>query len=286
MDRDIETTDRNPVERTDSERNDEPRDAIVRPASLRQRTSHVGRDYAYQISQAELETMGDIGRFRTVATDDLASQKYLGRAEDMRHHLRSLIDQGLIQRRTVWTGPHRHELTVVVLTKRGKDVLEREAEAGSSQRLYAGFVKPAEVAHDAAIYRMFQAEARQIEKDGGRVRRVVLDYELKQKVYRPLAKARALPPLEFARRQAEVARENGLPVIQGKIPLPDLRIEYQTKDGEMESVDLELATHHYHGSHLGTKVAAGFKLYSPADSAGRLRAVLEEREITATILSL
>jgi hypothetical protein len=222
---------------------------------------------------------------RTVATEDLASQRYPGRAADMRRDLRSLIDQGLVQRRSVWTRVGRAKLPVVVLSKRGKELLECE-KGSTSQQVYAGFVKPAEVAHDAAIYRMFEAEARQIEKQGGRIRRVVLDYELKQKIYAPLAKARALPPLQFAKRQAEVARENALPVIQGKIPLPDLRIEYETKDGEISRVDLELATHHYHGSQLAAKVAAGFKLYSPADSAGRLRAVLEEREITAAILSL
>ena len=286
MDRDIETTDRNPAERTVTEPDPEPRETSERSAPSRERTSHVGRHYAYQLSDAQLEAMKDIGRFRTVAAADLASQKYEGRNSDMRRDLRSLVDQGLVQRRTVWTGPRRRELEVVVLTKRGKEVLERNAQTGSQQRIYAGFVKPAEVAHDAAIYRMFAAEAHQIENKRGRIQRVVLDYELKQNIYRPLAKARALPLLEFARLQAEVARQNGLPVIQGKIPLPDLRIEYQTKDGEMECVDLELATHHYHGSHLGTKVAAGFKLYSPADSAGRLRAVLEEREITAAILSL
>ena len=37
---------------------------------------------------------------------------------------------------------------------------------------------------------------------GGRVRRVILDYELKAKVYAPLAKARRLPPERYARRAA------------------------------------------------------------------------------------
>jgi hypothetical protein len=75
-------------------------------------------------------------------------------------------------------------------------------------------------------------------------------------------------------------------VIEGRIPLPDLRIEYETQDREPARVDLELATHHYHGSHLQTKAEAGFKIYAPPDSAGHLKAVLEEREITAGILSL
>jgi hypothetical protein len=252
----------------------------------RDRVGITGRDYAYRISPAELETMHDIGRFRTVAVPDLAAQRYQGDVNRMNENLRSLADQGLVQRRTLWTGAQRRKLAVVVLTKEGKRVLEREGALRPGQQSYAGFVKPAEVAHDAAIYRMYQAEAARIEERGGQVRRVVLDYELKQKVYAPLAKARALPPLDYARRQAEVAKENALPVIHGKIPLPDLRIEYQERDGQMTRVDLELATHHYHGSHLQTKAAAGFKMYASADSAGSLRAALEEREITAEILSL
>jgi hypothetical protein len=113
-----------------------------------------------------------------------------------------------------------------------------------------------------------------------------LDYELKQRVYSPLAKARALPALEYARRQADVARQNRLVVIEGKIVLPDLRIEYETAAGERAHVDLELATEHYHTGSLQAKAAAGFKMYAAEGSAARLSKALEEREITAEIFSL
>ena len=138
---------------------------------------------------------------------------------------------------------------------------------------------------DAAIYRMFQKESAFIENAGGKVRRIVLDYELKRRIYSPLAKARRVSLPEYLRRQQEVAKEVGLKVVSGKIPLPDLRIEYETAEGDMARVDLELATHHYHGSHLETKAEAGFKMYAAGDT-GRLTAALEEREITAAIFSL
>jgi len=67
-----------------------------------------------------------------------------------------------------------------------------------------------EVAHDAAIYRMYQAEAAQIEKRGGTIKRVVLECELMKNLYRSLAKARRLSALEYTRRQAEVAADNRL----------------------------------------------------------------------------
>ena len=133
---------------------------------------------------------------------------------------------------------------------------------------------------------MYQAEKRKIERSGGSVRRIILDYELKQKVYSVLAKAKALPALEYAKRQAEVARQNGLTVINGKIPLPDLRIEYETPSGEPAHVDLELTTGHYHGPALQAKAEAGFKMYAADGSGPRLSRVLEERDIIVSILSL
>lgn len=240
----------------------------------------------YRLSPAELESMRDIGRFRTVEIADLARHRYDGKDAAMHEDLRSLRAQGLVQLRSVWSGPKSNKLAIAVLTKLGKEIVERYGSNTAGQSTYAGFVKPAEVRHDAAIYRMYQAEKQAIERAGGQVRRVVLDYELKQRVYSPLAKARALGPQVYAKRQSEVAQLNSLTVIKGKILLPDLRIEYVSSSGELAHVDLELATEHYHGPALGAKVEAGFKMYASADSASKLTSALEDRDIIATILSL
>jgi hypothetical protein len=254
-------------------------------ALSREQSLFQGRTYAYSLSADELETMYDIGRFRVIATQDLARQRYAGRDRHMRQDLRSLITQGLVTRRKLYVGLKKEELTVVALTKAGKEILQKARPHRDDQALYAGFVKSREMRHDAAIYRMFEAESRVIRAAGGRISRVVLDYELKRKAYAPLAKARNLPPLEYARLQAEIAARNGLPLLKGKIQLPDLRIEYETADGNPTRVDLELATHHYHGSHLAAKGAAGFKIYG-LDDASHPRPIVEERELTAEIFSL
>jgi hypothetical protein len=285
MGRDIHEDDRLTPACGPAERQERARDATRAPELSREREPVSIRGRIFRVSERERRTMEDIGKFRTIAMEDLVN-RYGGNAGRMRQDVRSLAAQGLVQRRPVWLSPRNEKLTVLVLTRAGKDLLEQAPSRDTSQTLYAGFVKPAEVAHDAAIYRMFQAEARRIEQDGGRVRCVVLDYELKQKVYSPLAKVKGLPALDYARRQIEVAQANHLKVVAGKIPLPDLRIEYETSRGDLARVDLELATHHYHGSHLQTKAEAGFKMYAPAEDSGRLSAVLEEREITAAILSL
>jgi hypothetical protein len=247
------------------------------------------RGSSHRLSPSDLATMHDIGRFRTVATADLEKHRYSGNKGNARKDLRSLEEQGLVQIRTVRASARRPPLTVAVLTKRGHGVLT-ELRPRPEQAVYKGFVKPREVPHDAAIYRMFQAERARIERDGGAIRRVVLDYELKQRVYAPLATFRSHSPkatkADYARLQQEVAQQNGLKVIEGKIPLPDLRIEYETAGGEMARVDLELATHHYHGGAMAAKAQAGFRFYAVDGSAGRLTQVLQERDITVAILSL
>ena len=231
--------------------------------------------------------MTEIGRFRTIAVDDLGRFQYKGNNRQLHQDLTSLQSQKLVHRRTVSLAKGAGTLAVDDLTRAGKRVLKNKQAGPSGQAVYAGFVKPNEVAHDAAIYRMYQAEAARIEAEGGVVERVVLDYELKQKVYSPLAKARDLPAMAYAERQAEVAKENGLKVVEGKIPLPDLRIEYQTREGSMAKVDLELATEHYRGSHVRAKASAGFQFYAAnATCSAHLSAVFDDHDIVAEILSL
>src|ERR1700731_440729 len=124
----------------------------------------------------------------------------------------------------------------------------------------------------------------EIERQGGRNLRVVLDYEMKKRLYRDLAK------LGHGRASSEqkhlVAERHGLQVVRGKIPIPDIRIEYEARDGERARVDLELATSHYRGRNLAEKVRAGFSIYALAEDASKLRRVLDQRELTAEILSL
>ncbi len=174
-----------------------------------------------------------------------------------------------------------------MLSKEGLDLAERFDET-EDQRHYAGLVKPREAEHDAAIYRMFQAEAERIRADGGEVVRVVLDHELKSKVFGALEKRRLESPdgEDFERFQAQVAEANGLRAIDRKIPLPDLQIEYRTADGGLSRVSLELTTENYKGSQIAAKASAGFKLYALGGPSGGGSAVRDERELTADILSL
>ncbi|MGH9735388.1 MAG: hypothetical protein ACRD8A_12460 [Candidatus Acidiferrales bacterium] len=46
-------------------------------------------------------------------------------------------------------------------------------------------MKPKEARHDGELYRLYQKVAREIERSGGKARRVILDLELKKDVYKP-----------------------------------------------------------------------------------------------------
>jgi hypothetical protein len=240
----------------------------------------------YSMSVRERDTLREIGRFRAIATADLLKHRYSGMAAAMRNELARLQQQGLLQKRSISVGKNRDTLVIVALTKEGARLVRQDDQVPEKQTVYSGFVKPAEVPHDAAIYQMYQAEAVEIEAKGGKVRRVVLDYEFKKEVYSKLARERDAGALEYARRQQEIAHEQGLPVVDGKIALPDLRIEYETPEGDLEHVDLELATEHYHRGHMEAKARAGFKMYGFVSTSRGHRAQWEGRELTATVLSL
>lgn len=231
---------------------------------------------------AERTVLNDVGRFRTVAVADLARARYSGRTSLAERDVNRLVSSGLLERRTIALDSRGRTGTYLALTRAGRKTL-RQSASGNDQETYHGFVKPREIVHDAGVYRMFHAEAEKIEAEGGRVRRVVLDYELKKRAYSPLAKARELPPLEYAARQQEIAEENGLKVIDGHLVLPDLRIEYETAEGDTRSVDLELATRNYRAAHIRSKAAAGFRVYAEA-KGGHLSAVLDKHDLIPELL--
>src|SRR4030095_6884625 len=119
--------------------------------------------------------MEEIGKFRTVAVDDLGRFHYQENLSRMKYELRALEIRGLIRRRQVRVP--RGSLQVVFLTKQGKRMLDKERKESRNgiqlaRRIYAGLVKPAEISHDAAIYRMYQLEAAEIRIQGAKIRRV------------------------------------------------------------------------------------------------------------------
>lgn len=137
--------------------------------------------------------------------------------------------------------------------------------------------------HDADLYRLYHKALDQIGQKDGKCTRVILDSELKRIVYRDLARARITSNSpDFA----GIAERHGLKLIRGTIPVPDLRVEYETADRQQARVDLELATEHYRFKNLVKKASAGFSMYARPDEVSKLRRVMDERELIAEIMSL
>lgn len=243
------------------------------------------RDKSYWLRPSEIYTLTEVGKFRVVGFEDLAKFAYLGDRPRMESDLRNLKEQGLIGQRA--TSPLKKESRqVLTLTKQGQRLIRKHNFAPDDQAIYSGFVKPKEADHDADLYRMYHKAADEIERKGGRVLQVQLDYELKEKLYQRLGRAQTRDRGETQQLKETFARDLQLPVVYGKVSFPDLRIEYSTQEMEITRTDLELATRHYHAGHLAEKARAGFQLYARPEDAAGLRRVRDEREITVAILSL
>jgi hypothetical protein len=254
-----------------------PRPALD-PQPTDSRSVLYDRDRGYRVRASEIRTLTDLGTFRIVGAEDLLAHSYSGDRDAMQDDLRSLVRQGLIRTGT-FQGPEGTPRELLTLSKAGHRLLRANRIVARDQAFYHGFVKPREANHDADLYALYQKEAARIQGKGGRPVRVVLDFELKKRINHDLAKF-------GTEARKEIASRHNLQVVRGKIPVPDMRIEYERPDGEMARVDLELVTEHYRGRSVAEKVLAGFSLYTPRGEGDRLRRVLDQRELIAEILSL
>jgi hypothetical protein len=251
----------------------------------RERTEIRNRDRSYSLRPSEIHTLTQVGEFRVVAVEDLAKHVYAGDRSRLDSDLRNLIHQRLVERRDT-NVLKKESRQVLTLTKESERLIRDHGFVPDDQAVYSGFVKPKEADHDAALYGLYQTAADEIERRGGKVLRVQLDYELKEKLYRKLGRAQAQGKGQTQSSKEAFAQQLQIPVIHGKVSFPDLRIEYANQEMEISRVDLELATGHYHAGHLAEKARAGFQIYARSEDAGALRRVRDDREIMTAILSL
>jgi hypothetical protein len=251
----------------------------------RERTEIRNRDRSYSLRPSEIHALTEVGKFRVVAVEDLAKHAYADDRSRLDSDLRNLIHQRLVARRDT-SVLKKESRQVLTLTKEGKHLIRRHGFVLDDQAIYSGFVKPKEADHDAALYRLYHKAADEIKRKGGKVLRVQLDYELKEKLYRKLGQAQAQGQGQTQRSKEAFAHQFQLPAVHGKVSFPDLRIEYANQEMEISRVDLELATGHYHAGHLAEKARAGFQIYARSEDAPGLRRVRDDREIMTAILSL
>ncbi len=232
------------------------------------------RDRMINLRESEVRMLATAGAFRVVVASDLRDQRDRP-AQARNGELRALRDAGLVETRPYLIG--RDRATLVTLTERGRELLERHRKTdrdGPAQTYYAGFVKPRELSHDAQLYRAYERSAERLKDKGATVTRVVLDYELKrdyQRFLHALKRERRGQEQDADRHAADVAEwaaSRDLPVIDGHVHFPDVRIEYERPDGERKVEDIEVVTPHYRGAYAAAKGRTGFSSYRISTGLG------------------
>jgi len=279
--------DRESQDRLNRERPPLPREERVEAMlSERSRTKYADRNKEYSLRSSEIHSLGEVGKFRVVAVNDLAEFAYNGDRSRARNDIENLLSQGLLTQTTIADLEH-NATPVLTLTKEGHKLLSRGKVVSSGQATYHGLKKPKEAFHDADLYRLYHKVSDEIESRGGRILQVKLDYEMKRELYARLARAAGDKRRDQDTLRKEVAKGYHLKVVSGRIPIPDLRIEYVNEnDNEIQRRDLELATEHYRPRGLSEKARAGFELYARPGDTDRLRRIRDDRELSAAIFSL
>lgn len=247
---------------------DNARDALTQqltlPRGAERETVRVGSK-TIALRGSEVRTLALVGAFRVADARDLepqgGSDRWHGDLEHLRREgLVALTPQVLDGQRTA----------LVTLTRAGRDVLESHRRSGvgeAPQIFYAGLAKPREATHDAQLSRVYAEAAARLQAGSCRIRRVVMDYELKRDYQRFLqARNRALGDSSGRpdRSPEEVrawAEQHGLPIVEERVQFPDVRVEYEHADGRPDREDLELATGHYNSRQMAAKRASGFSVH-------------------------
>ena len=254
-------------ERDTRDRDADPREVFTRDLDLprgREREVVYHRDREYTLRGSETRSLATVGAFRVVSSRDLRDHD--GRAVDPRSgDLRHVREQGLVETRRI-PGTRDHAVT---LTKEGRGLLEghREHAREGRQAFYAGLKRERELAHDVEVHRAYERHAEGLQERGARIERVVLDYELKSEYQtwlherdhdRPVCDGRSDRTEEEIR---EWALEHDLPYFDDEVHFPDLRIEYEERDGRRDHDDIEVTTEHYRGAHGASVRKSGFSCY-------------------------
>ncbi len=218
----------------------------------------------------------DAAVFRAIAYRDVVQTHFDGHPYAAKRSLERMRSEGLVEIVKA-RGPRGGTFLAVVATDRGRQRADRALWAARRQeRAWHGQVKRREAAHDCAVYKAVVEAIETAGRDGGTVRRIRTETELKSLLARASEKARADQGREAAdRARREMARDLGLPVsATGKVSLPDAQVEILERDGVTVSiVAIEVVSDKYKASQVAAKAAAGFQLSAmgPA-SAGRIAA--------------
>lgn len=248
----------------------DPRDPFTRDLELPRGPTREPvrvRGRRYELRGSEVRTLATLGAFRAVPESDLRESNSEREGKRDRELIR-LRELGLVRTMPYVVGQTR--TAVVTLTDRGRAVLESarlDRDGHRAQAFHAGILKPRELAHDVRLYAAYLKSSERLIAGGARVRRVVLEEDLKRDYQRFLQESNRGRRDSSGRPDREPeeierwARERELPFDDGHVQFPDVRIEYDDRDGHARVEDVEVTTPNYRGAHASGKVRAGFTRY-------------------------
>jgi len=223
----------------------------------RERAVVNGREY--WVRRSECELLFETGKFRSADFEDLVTGIYAGDRNLAEADFKSLSKQGLA--RAMWIKAEDSSPRRIISLMRDGGLLLNKIDPRidrEDQVVYAGQPRVSQLEHDSLLYRAYLRERSRLHSEGASVRRVVLDDQLKKELFSKQHKMRGE---SYNRIQERSAAELSLPLIDGRVMLPDFRLEYEEADGERSRVDVEVATGNYRQAQLAAKIQAGFRVY-------------------------
>lgn len=220
----------------------------------------------HRLAADSVEALRTAGIFGTVELSDLTD--LFDSAVRAKRSLQELERDGLLRVERFRRGSYR--IDAVSLSSRGRQLLERSIdprERGDEepQAYLSGPPRAAQVWHDAAVYRAARCEMQRLAAEGAQVWRVRTERQLRRIALRRMDAGRRSG--EDGREAREAAADQlQLAVTDGKLSLPDVRIEWErpAAGGEAGFVDIEVTTADYRESSLSAKAAAGYQVYRMA----------------------
>jgi hypothetical protein len=136
--------------------------------------------------------------------------------------------------------------------------------------------------HDDGLRKSYREVTKEIEMHGGKILWTRSEIDLKAEMGKTIG---GLGRIMTRDEQLEMAEALGLPIVSGRIRIPDVQMMVERKTGDRELVNFEYASKHYHRKAIVTKREAGFAMRSSSGASWVLgRKVKDGPEMVRNIM--
>ncbi len=221
--------------------------------------------------EREEDVLELLGTYRVISRRGLVEFAFDGHPFAASRTLAGLERRGLLACSLVPRG--RRGYQVFSLTPAGRDLIaerrrrrrreEDDERAADDQRFWSGFGDVRQLAHDHRVFEAVMQDSEKLRAEGGRIRRVRLEPELRALLSSAGETARVAAGPDAARAaRCREARRIGLAVFERDVPLPDALIEVEDARGRVVVRGIEVVSGSYTRAQVRAKRLAGFRLYS------------------------